>query len=194
MLLAFPLAAAWLLWPAGEGHSRIGRWMVQGLCALGLALPLAAVMCDYAGGLSPDGWPAVLESAWERFSLIWPTAFDLLPPGVAGLLGGGLGAIGTPQMFGHYPHHFHPADSLAVYLLVDFGLAGALYYLLPALTLRVATAGLPEQVARVYAAVLVIAYGYGTSISMFEETFFATTLGIALGAAISGRGTALRSA
>jgi hypothetical protein len=187
MLLAFPLATAWLLHASGgDGHARAGRWMIHALCALGLAFPAMAAVFDLGAGQRPDAWPDLIQSAWERFSQVWPAAFDLLPQGIAGLLGGGLGSIGTPQLFGFHPHRFNPGDSLAVFLLVNFGIAGALYYVLPALTVRGAVAGSQDGVARAYVALLVIGYGYGSSISMIEETFFATTLGIALGAALSG--------
>jgi hypothetical protein len=195
MLLAFPLAAAWLAYPSdGPGHARAGRWMVQGLCALGLALPATVLLLDVGAGVRPQEWPDLVHSAWERFSQVWPEAFELLPPGMAGVFGAGLGGIGTPQLFGFHPHRFNPGDSLAVFLLVDFGIAGIVYYALPALALRAVVAGSPPGVARVSVALLVIGYGYGHSISMLEETFFATALGLAIGAAFSAlQGPRLRA-
>jgi hypothetical protein len=189
MLLAFPLAAAWLVYPAGAGQARTGRWLIHSLCALGLVLPLAMVLLGIGTGLRPDDWPELSLTAWERFSRVWPEAFELLPSGIAGLLGGGLGSIGTPQLFGLDPHRFNPGDSVAVFLLVNFGVAGALYYLLPALMLRRVAAVADDGVARAYAALLIIGYGYGISISMLEEMFFAIALGLALGAAFKAIGS-----
>ncbi len=186
MLLAFPIAAAWLIVRGGAAHARLGRWLVLGLCGFGLVLPLAVVLLNLGGG-APQEWPDVILSAWERFSQVWPGAFELLPSGVAGLLGAGLGSIGTPQLFGFHPHLFNPGDSLAVYLLVSFGIAGALYYVLPALALHRTLAGADDAIARACVGLMVLAYGYGLSISMVEETFFATTLGFALGVLLRAR-------
>jgi hypothetical protein len=69
-------------------------------------------------------------------------------------------------------------------MIVNFGVPGILYYAFPALGLqRVALAERPE-IARACAALLVIAYGYGMSISMAEESFFCIVWGFCFGAAI----------
>ena len=114
--------------------------------------------------------------------MMWPLAFDLLPDGPAAALGAGLGSIGTPQLYGDAPHRINAADSLAVFMMINFGLLGLLYYVAPALGQRRVAEKQNAMVRRAYTGVLVIAYGYGISISMIEESFFAICLGLSLGA------------
>lgn len=183
MVLAFPIAAAWLV--LQSFHPTRGHLLVGTLCALTLALPPLVVFGDFGAVLSADSFPPLLLSVWERFTMMWPDAFALLPQGPAALLGGGLGSIGTPQMFGDAPHLLNAADNFAVFMLVNFGLPGLIYYALPAIGLhRLALAERPE-VARAGAALLLIAYGYGMSINMVEESFFCTVFGLCVGAVIS---------
>ncbi|MEJ7929724.1 hypothetical protein WG922_07040 [Ramlibacter sp. AN1015] len=192
MLLAFPIAAVWLLFDGRFAHILLGRMLVYVLCSVSLALPIGVVLLELGSGLAPVGFPNFLFSVWERFSWMWPSAFDLLPKGVGWVLGGGLGSIGTPQLFGPEPHRFNAADSLAVLLLVNFGVAGTLYFLLPACTLRRVTQVAHPDQAKAFIALLIVTYGYGFSISMVEEPFFALCIGLALGMAANPGLTAQR--
>lgn len=181
MILAFPLAAIWLLADDGPIHAAVGRVMVYLLCGMALAVPLFVVVFDVGSWMHASDFPDRVVSVWERFAMMWPSAFDLLPSGPGALLGAGLGSIGTPQLFGYAPHRANAADSLAIFLIVNFGVLGALYLVAPAFAqLRVAQAQSPT-VHRAYTGLLVIAYGYGLSISMIEESFFAVCLGVCLG-------------
>ena len=179
MILAFPIAALWLLMEKGQAS---GRVLVYALCAVTLTFPFVIVLFDLGSSMPASAFPPLIVSAWERFTMMWPLAFDLLPDGPAAALGGGLGSIGTPQLYGDAPHRVNAADSLAVFMMVNFGLLGLLYYVAPALGQRRVAEKDNAVIRRAYTAVLVIAYGYGISISMIEESFFAICLGLGLGA------------
>ena len=179
MILAFPVAALWLL---ADRNGASGRMLVYVLCAVTLAFPFVIVLFDLGSSMPASAFPPLIVSAWERFTMMWPLAFDLLPDGPAAALGAGLGSIGTPQLYGAAPHRVNAADSLAVFMMVNFGLLGLLYYVAPALAQRRVAGTENAIVRRAYTGVLVIAYGYGISISMIEESFFAICLGLALGA------------
>jgi hypothetical protein len=127
----------------------------------------------------------VLLSVWERFTVMWPLAFDLLPEGPQALLGAGLGSIGSPQLYGDAPHRMNAADNFAVFMMINFGLPGLCYYALPALLLRRVASTQTATVHGACVAILVIAYGYGMSISMVEESFFAVCFGLCCGVATS---------
>lgn len=183
MILAFPVAAGWLMlqhWKPTKGHVLVGV-----LCAVTLALPLLVVYGGIASAVPLDEVPAMLMSVWERFSQMWPEAFELLPPGPAALLGAGPGGIGTPQVYGNTPHLLNAADNLSVFMLVSLGLPGILYYAIPALGMRRVAATETPDIRHACAALLVIAYGYGMSISMVEESFFSIVFGCCFGAVIA---------
>lgn len=184
MVLAFPLAALWLLMqesrPGLDGHL-----LVRVLCATTLALPVVVVAFDLGTLLKASDFPRLIASVWDRFATTWPRAFDLLPDGPAALLGAGMGSIGTPQNRGFDAHHLNAGDSIAVYMVVSFGVAGLFYAAFPAVMVRKVLAAHPVDVGRAYVALLVITYAYGFSINMVEEPFFSMFFGLCLGAACS---------
>ncbi|MEJ6022114.1 O-antigen ligase family protein [Ramlibacter sp. PS4R-6] len=182
MVLAFPVAAAWVVLQSFRPGS--GVLLVRTLCVVTLVLPLVIVFGDASAAIAADSFPPLLMSVWERFTMMWPEAFALLPQGPAAVLGAGPGSIGTPQVYGDAPHLFNAADNIAVFMLVSLGVPGVAYYALPAVGMRrLALAERPE-IARAAAAMLVIAYGYGMSISMVEESFFCVVFGMCFGAVL----------
>ncbi len=184
MILAFPLAAFWLV--AQERRPWMtGAWLVGAICAATLALPFIIVYFDLASTMSSSSFPSILVSVWDRFTTMWPLAFELLPEGPQALLGAGLGSIGTPQEYGNAPHRMNAADNFAVYMMISFGVPGLFYYVAPALSLRRVAANEAEPVYRAYVALLLIAYGYGMSINMMEESFFSVCFGLGCGVAAS---------
>jgi hypothetical protein len=182
MILAFPLAALWLA-VQSRRPGMDGRWFVGTLCALSLTLPLAVVLWDAGSAIKASSFPPSLLSVWDRFTSMWPLAFALLPDGPLALLGAGVGSIGTPQLFGNAPHHFNAGDSLALYLIVSFGVAGLLYCALPAVSVRKVAAAYRGDLHRVIVVLLAIAYAYGLSINMIEESFFSFFFGLCFYAA-----------
>jgi hypothetical protein len=182
MVLGFPLAAFWVM--VQQRKPRLsGAGLVGTVCIATLALPLSIVYFGLSSSMSVSSFPTLLVSVWERFTMMWPLAFDLLPEGPQAVLGAGLGSIGTPQSFGGAPHRFNAADNFSIFMLINFGLPGLCYYALPALSLRKVAAAETAMIYRAYVGLLLIAYGYGMSINMAEESFFAVMFGLCCGAA-----------
>lgn len=182
MILAFPLAALWLV--LQERNPRMSGVLIVGtVCATTLALPFVVVYFDLGSAMSASSFPSLLVSVWDRFTTMWPLAFDLLPDGPQALLGAGLGGIGTPQSYGDAPQRFNAADNLAIFMMINFGLPGLCYYAMPALSIRRVAAAETPAVHRAYVSLLLIAYGYGMSINMIEESFFSVVFGLCCGAA-----------
>jgi hypothetical protein len=181
MILAFPVAACWLMLQAHRPAMR-GYTLVAIFCAATIALPLLIVFGDVGSAMPSSHFPTQLVSVWDRFTMMWPRAFALLPEGPAGLLGAGLGSIGTPQLYGGASHQFNPADSLAVFMMINFGVPGLWYCAIPALAIRRVAAAESADTYRAYVAILLLAYAYGLSISMIEESFFSIFFGFCFGA------------
>jgi hypothetical protein len=77
------------------------------------------------------------------------------------------------------------ADNFAVFMMINFGLPGLCYYAMPALSLPRVAATETVTIHRAYVALLLIAYGYGMSINMVEESFFSVFFGLCCGVAAS---------
>ena len=184
MALAFPLAAFWLI-VQERRPGMSGTALVGAVCAATLALPFLIVFFDLDSAVSRSSFPSLLFSVWDRFTTMWPLAFHLLPDGPEALLGAGLGSIGAPQLYGDAPHRLNAADNFAIYMMVNFGLPGLCYYAMPAFALRKVAAVENLTVRAAYVALLLIAYGYGMSINMVEESFFAVFFGLCCGVAAS---------
>jgi hypothetical protein len=184
MVLAFPVAALWLF--VQERNPRMnGASLVGAACATTLVLPFVIVYFDLGSAISQSSFPSFLVSVWERFTNMWPKAFGLLPDGPEALLGGGLGSIGTAQLYGGAPHRLNDADNFAIFMMVTFGLPGLCYYAAPAFALPRVAAAENLTVRRAYVALLLIAYCYGISINMVEESFFLIFFGLCCGIAAS---------
>jgi hypothetical protein len=184
MVLAFPLAAA-SLFVLERHRRRNGVMMVAAVAAATAAVPLIVIGFDMGLTMNSLSFPRLLVSVWDRFAEMWPQAFALLPDGAAALLGAGPGALGMPQLYGDAPHKFSAGDNFALHMLVTFGLPGLLYYALPVLSIARVAAREGPAVHVPYVGLLLIAYGYGMSINMVEDTFFAITLGLCCGIAVS---------
>jgi hypothetical protein len=184
MVLGFPLAALWVVVQQRKPRMS-GAGLVGGVCAATLALPLFIVYFGLGSGMSASSFPTLLISVWDRFTTMWPLAFELLPDGPQALLGAGLGSIGTPQSYGDAPHRLNAGDNFAIFMMINFGLPGLFYYAVPALSLRRVAAAETATVHRAYVGLLLIAYGYGMSINMAEESFFLVMFGMCCAAAAS---------
>jgi hypothetical protein len=182
MAVVFPLAAVWLVVQQRRPWMS-GRALVGTLCVTTLVLPFIIVLFDL--GMSRSSFPSLLVSVWDRFTMMWPFAFRLLPEGPHALLGAGLGSIGTPQLFGTAAHRYNPGDNFAVLMMVTFGLPGLCYYAFPALSLRKVAANETVTAYRAYVGLLVLAYGYGTTTNMVEQSFFSVCFGLCCGLAAS---------
>ena len=183
---AFSVAALWLLLQARIGRAAgLGRALVWAAAVGTLVLPLVVVGLQLGSGSAGASLPDLAQSAWERFSGMWPTAFALLPDGWGVLFGGGLGSIGTPQLYSSAAHHFNAGDNLAVYLIVAFGPAAALYYALPAIGATRLRGPLPPLLQQACIALVLLLYAYGGVSNLVEDSFCTLMLGLAMGLAWS---------
>ena len=71
-----------------------------------------------------------LQSFLERMDQGWPGAWDLIFRSGAGLLGRGIGGIGSPQRI-FDPQYYFPADNLTIFLFAYFGIFAVLYVAWP---------------------------------------------------------------
>ena len=183
MVLAYALAAAWLLIDPEARRPLASRVLVGALAALSIVMPTLIVLLDLGSSLKLGSLPDLLTSVWDRFATMWPAAFEILPEGPAAVLGAGLGSIGTPQEYGSKAHLANAADSLAIYMIVNFGLLGVLYFLLPAIALPSVQRLNDRRIQQAFTIMLLVAYGYGLSVNMLEDAFFSICIGMAVGSA-----------
>jgi hypothetical protein len=181
MMLAFALPAGWLLSGRLSGIAT-GRALVYATALIGLALPIAVVGLGLGYGTTST-LPGVALSTWDRFSSMWPSAFQLLLPGPMALLGTGIGDIGTPQLYGQAPQNFNSADSMAVYLMVQFGLLGLLYYAVPAVAMRRILRFASPALQFAAVGLVLMLYADGGWNNMLEDPFCSVLLGLVLGLA-----------
>ena len=71
-----------------------------------------------------------------------------------------------------------------VYFYASFGVLGVVYLAFPMLAI-LGRRGAADGQAFVWAGLLIIAYGYGLSTNMIEQTFFAGVLGLLYGKAFA---------
>lgn len=181
MVLAYAIAALWLTFSnRSAGSLAFGRCVAVGLLALTCAVP--ALFMVWHVPEQADDVPALLASLWDRFSWMWPSAYALMPDGWGALTGIGPGGIG-----GALDRELsvpNSADSIFVYYFVTFGVLGIAYLAFPALAMR----GSVDADRYAWTGLLLIAYGYGLSINMVEQPFFAVVFGLLYGVAFGGAG------
>jgi hypothetical protein len=191
MVAAFGVAVLWLaLANRSPASFKAGVGTVVTLFLLTCLVPTVFMIVSVP--TNPQEVPALLSSLWDRFSWMWPSAYQLLPDGFGAITGVGPGGIGTA--LDHPDERAVPnsGDSIFVYFFVTFGLAGIAYLGLPLLAVLHRGAA-SDRHAFVWAGLLVITYGYGLSINMVEQPFFASMLGLLYGkafAVLAGRGAA----
>jgi hypothetical protein len=88
-------------------------------------------------------------------------------------------------MYGDAPHRFNAGDNFALFMMINFGLPGLCYYAMPAFASRRVVQVEDPTVRRAYVALLLLAYGYGMSINMVEESFFSVFFGLCCAVAAS---------
>lgn len=192
MVIAFVLAALWLALANRSASSlRIGKGIVVLLLLCTCLVP--ALFLFISVPLQPPDISSLLTSLWDRFAWMWPNAYDLLPDGYGALTGVGPGGIGTALDRPDEIWLPNSADSIFVYFYVTFGLAGIAYLAFPLMAILGSPGGANGAnglQSFAWAGLLIIAYGYGLSINMIEQPFFASVFGLLYGAAfaaVSGR-------
>ena len=185
MVVAFAVAALWLV-PANRSAAsfKSGRVLVAVLMLVTCLVPTLFMIVSVPE--HPTEMPPLLSSLWDRFSWMWPNAYELLPDGFGALTGVGPGGIGTAL---EHPEELvipNSGDSIFVYYFVSFGLAGILYLAWPVLALFKRDSARDPR-AFVWAGLLIVTYGYGLSINMVEQSFFASVLGLLYGKAFEAQ-------
>ncbi len=184
MVIAFALAALWLgIGSRSAASFAVGRAIVVALLLLTCLVPTVFMVVSVP--TDPLEMPPLLSSLWDRFSWMWPSAYELLPEHWGAITGVGPGGIGTALDRPDERTLPNSGDSIFVYYFVTFGLAGIAYLAFALLAiLRRGAAADPR--AFVWAGLLIITYGYGLSINMVEQAFFASFLGLVYAQAFAG--------
>ena len=181
MIVAYAVATLWLVFANRSNTSfKLGRGIVVALLLITCLVPTIFMVVPVRE--NPADIPVLLTSLWDRFAWMWPAGYSLLPDGFGALTGAGPGGIGSAVGDGPIPSS---ADSIFVYYYVSFGLLGIGYLAFPALALARGEGAAADPNRFVWAALLIIAYGYGLSINMVEQTFFISVFGLLYGKAFA---------
>jgi hypothetical protein len=181
---AFLIITLWMLFRNRPVFLPMGRLLVFTLLALAVALPSVVVFFDIGNAVMKQDVPFLLTSLWDRFSWMWPKAFDLMTEPENYILGNGLGSIGTPQSYGQDYRQLNAADNIFVFTFVIFGPLSLLYLCYPAWrVLRSPDCG---DITIWVIGFLIICYGYGLTTNMLEQPFFSALLGMVFGWALTG--------
>lgn len=179
MSQAFFVITLWMLFRNNVVLLPMGRLLIVTLLVLAMALPSIVVFFDIGHVVPLSEAPVLLKSLWERFSLMWPQAFDLMTEPENYLLGNGLGGIGVPQTYGQDIRLSNAADNIFVYMFVIFGPLSLLYLCYPAW--RVLRSQECGDITIWCTGLLIICYGYGVTTNMLEQSFFCALLGMVFG-------------
>ena len=119
-----------------------------------------------------------LQSFLERMEQGWPGAWDLIFRSGTGLLGRGIGGIGSPQRIFN-PQYYFPADNLTIFLFAYFGIFAAFYLAWPLIwAARLPRRATPLQLLA--AANLLYFLLFGIVMNIIEDQFAAAFLGATL--------------
>lgn len=119
-----------------------------------------------------------LESLAARFDDVWPAGWRLIFDNGAGLLGRGIGGIGTPQRL-FAPSYYNPTDNLFLFLFGYFGIFSVLYLGLVA-TVITRLPRVPTRPVLLVLLYLLYFMLYGTVVSVIEDAMGAIFLGAAI--------------
>lgn len=124
--------------------------------------------------------PSQLSSFMDRASVTWPMAVSYMSSWYNLLLGMGLGGAGGSLKYGPEYLKYNPIDNLFLYLFVNFGLAGSVYYIIITSRLIKATTSTFNTSAGI-AGIAIAIYCYGITAHLFEDAFVSIILGILIG-------------
>jgi hypothetical protein len=148
---------------------RLRVTVMLGLLYSSICWPVIALL------FSPKELWAVAPSLADRMFNMWPAAFDLLPWPGALFYGGGIGALGSAQLYSSAFSKFNAVDSLPLYLFGNLGLPGILI-LLVAVHNTSYCLKMPEEKIRTLQMPLVIiaGLGYGLTGNVVEAPVLST--------------------
>lgn len=141
-----------------------------------IILPLAVMSIDLVG-VKIDQVPVLLLSLWDRFTWMWPAAFQMLNHWYEYIVGIGLGAIGVPQKLVNI--NYNTADNIFVYFYISFGFFAFLY--LSLLQISLLKAELSSAMGRFVAYFYLIFWIYGITTNNIESAFMSIVFGFSIG-------------
>ena len=184
MLMVFFVLSLWFLFSNTRHRFTIGRAIASVYFVLAVSLPIIVVFYDLGNHGSVRTAPPFLSSLWDRFSWMWPNAFDLFNQSWQYLTGMGIGAIGTAQLFGPDYYRVNAGDNIFVYCFVTFGVMAAPYLAFPLFQTWYRPGG-NDQRSIWQIGILLMTFGYGMTTNIIEEAFFCCMVGLCFGAAFS---------
>lgn len=178
---------------AGSWTSRL-TLLRSALTVVALTLcifPLLSILIDISARDLPEGLRFAFSSFVERMRWMWPSAIDNLTEQGSLLTGRGLGGIGVAQRFGEFEIS-NAADNFFVYLLVTFGIWGAVYFFyifLGAMFWRSQSQERHDEY--VVISLLLALMVYGLTANLLEQPILAMVLGLCIarfdGCVLAGR-------
>lgn len=145
-----------------------------------LVMLLAVILPVWASGAQLGGGQGLfsLESMAQRVGEVWPAGWSLIFDHGAGLLGRGIGGIGSPQRL-FAPMLYNPADNLFIFMFAYFGILSLAYLGIVAVRiLRLPSA--PDARVRLVLCYMLYFLLYGVVVSVVEDAIGALVLGATL--------------
>ncbi len=151
-----------------------------------IAAMIAVLLPIMLPGLHLDGVGHfnVLRSFVERLMLVWPDGWTLIFHDGHGLLGRGIGGIGSAQRL-FAPSFYVACDNLFIFLFGYFGVFALVYISLPVIWLLRLPPRLPTKI-RFAALALLYLLIYGAVVSIIEDQFAGIFLGLVIGTLAAG--------
>lgn len=181
MLIAFSIVLAWqwLCRPAHRGGDA-GIVVVMLLAFATVSAPPLIVAFDLVASPA-QGIFTSMYSLWDRFANMWPQSFALIENPVQAVVGKGLGAIGTAQIYGDLRTAPLYGDNFFVYQYVVFGAFSLLYIGVLLRDIARTRFHCPSHLLSAVIGIFLIVFAYGFTGNMVEEPFLAVIAGIAWG-------------
>jgi hypothetical protein len=179
-LVAF-IVASLLFWCFGHRQLVL---LKATTCMVALIVVLLPIVLPGLHVESSVGHFNVLRSFVERLVLGWPDAWTLIFHNGHGLLGRGIGGIGSAQRL-FAPSFYVPCDNLFLFLFGYFGLFAPIYLGMPVIRLLQLP---PQTSARLRFAAFALLYllTYGAVVSILEDQFAGIFLGLVIGTLAAG--------
>jgi hypothetical protein len=189
VIISYFLVSIWAIWvsagrvrtPTGQ-FGASGAWLAYLFCAISFAAPLISAYVSPSSDLVRTA-PSNLSSFADRAAVTWPSAFRDIDGWWEWIAGFGLGGVGSPLRFSLNSWRFNPVDNMTLYLYLNFGVLGLVYYmyLVKKVACRIASvreSDIPFELGLMAVGLLVISYGITTQI--IEDPLVTIIFGVAV--------------
>jgi hypothetical protein len=185
VMLIAPLCLAFYDRVNGRARYRFSQMALGGLFAVGVGLPVAALLGFRFGETGHVAFLS-LGSVGVRMDEMWPRAYALLDPAWPRLaLGVGFGGIGAGQAY-FDPARFSPGDNLFVFLYATFGI-GSLLFLAAFWKANARLFRAAPAVHRDFFLISILVLVLGAMANVVESVLSGFLLGMLLGKALDPR-------